>query len=189
MLVRAFIRELIASTPRHKTGLAASSIPSLFHVHPLEPSHFSKTTAPIIGIGKNVLQSCLCANGPTANRSAPKYAACSGKFYRDLAAQGMKVRVGIQASGHARWFERLLSESQFELWIGDAAEIRTKRVRKQFGPSPQAAGSPVFIYGCNSDAGVGAMGRYRPFSTPCRGRSEQARSRGQESNSGSGSGP
>ena len=28
------------------------------------------------------------------------------KFYRDLAAQGKKVRVGMEASGHARWFER-----------------------------------------------------------------------------------
>src|SRR5438093_1922152 len=37
----------------------------------------------------------------------------------------------MEASGHARWFERLLTEVQFELWIGDAAEIRTKRVRKQ----------------------------------------------------------
>ncbi len=53
------------------------------------------------------------------------------KFYRELAAQGMKVRVGMEASGHARWFERLLAELNFELWIGDAAEIRTKRVRKQ----------------------------------------------------------
>ena len=53
------------------------------------------------------------------------------KFYRDLAAQGIKVRVGMEASGHARWFERLLAELNFELWIGDAAEIRTKRVRKQ----------------------------------------------------------
>ena len=43
----------------------------------------------------------------------------------------MKVRVGMEASGQARWFERLLGELQFELWIGDAAEIRTKRVRKQ----------------------------------------------------------
>src|SRR5712664_984298 len=50
-------------------------------------------------------------------------------FYRALA--GQKVRVGMEASGHARWFERLLAELQFELWIGDAAEIRTKRVRKQ----------------------------------------------------------
>lgn len=53
------------------------------------------------------------------------------KFYRAVAAQGVKVRVGMEASGHARWFERLLAELQIELWIGDAAEIRTKRVRKQ----------------------------------------------------------
>ena len=53
------------------------------------------------------------------------------KFYQALAAQGMKVRVGMEASGHARWFERLLAELHFELWSGDAAEIRTKRVRKQ----------------------------------------------------------
>src|SRR5208282_4169473 len=53
------------------------------------------------------------------------------KFYRDLAAQNKKVRVGMEASGHARWFERLLAELTFELWIGDASEIRSKRVRKQ----------------------------------------------------------
>src|SRR5260370_13680646 len=53
------------------------------------------------------------------------------KFYRDLAGQGMKVRVGMEASGHARWFERLLAELNFELWIGVAAEIRRERVRKQ----------------------------------------------------------
>ena len=51
------------------------------------------------------------------------------KFYRDL--MGQKVRVGMEASGHGRWFERLLAELQMELWIGDAAEIRAKRVRKQ----------------------------------------------------------
>ena len=50
-------------------------------------------------------------------------------FYRALA--GQRVRIGMEASGHARWFERLVAELQFELWIGDAAEIRTKRVRKQ----------------------------------------------------------
>jgi transposase len=53
------------------------------------------------------------------------------KFYRALAAAGQQVRVGMEASGQARWFERLLSELQFELWIGDAAEIQSKRVRKQ----------------------------------------------------------
>jgi transposase len=41
------------------------------------------------------------------------------------------VRVGIEATGHARWFERLLAELKFELWIGNAAEIRAARVRKQ----------------------------------------------------------
>jgi transposase len=53
------------------------------------------------------------------------------KFYRNLDAQGVTARIGMEASGHARWFERLIAELQFELWIGDAAEIRTKRVRKQ----------------------------------------------------------
>jgi transposase len=53
------------------------------------------------------------------------------KFYRDLAAQGKKVRVGMEASGQARWFERLLAELNFELWIGDATEIARKRERKQ----------------------------------------------------------
>ena len=52
-------------------------------------------------------------------------------FYRALSEQGVKVRVGMEASGQARWFERLMGELHFELWIGDAAEIRTKRVRKQ----------------------------------------------------------
>src|SRR5712691_11817891 len=34
-------------------------------------------------------------------------------FYRALASQ--KVRVGMEASGHARWFERLMAELQLEL--------------------------------------------------------------------------
>src|SRR5215467_9693839 len=57
---------------------------------------------------------------------------CGGaeKFYRDLAKQGKKVRVGMEASGHARWFERLLGELKIELWVGDAAVIRAKRGRK-----------------------------------------------------------
>ncbi len=53
------------------------------------------------------------------------------KCYRDLAARGGKLRVGMEASGQARWFERLLAELNVELWIGDAAEIRAKRVRKK----------------------------------------------------------
>jgi len=37
----------------------------------------------------------------------------------------------MEATGYSRWFERLLAELGFELCIGNAAEIKTKRVRKQ----------------------------------------------------------
>jgi transposase len=53
------------------------------------------------------------------------------QFYRELQQQHIAVRVGMESSGHSRWFERLLRELQFELWIGDPAQIRSKRVRKQ----------------------------------------------------------
>jgi transposase len=53
------------------------------------------------------------------------------KFYRDLKERGVEVRIGMEAGGHARWFERLLAELQFELWIGDAAQKSKQRVRKQ----------------------------------------------------------
>jgi transposase len=52
------------------------------------------------------------------------------QFYRDLCARGIEARIGMEASGHARWFERLISELGFELWVGDAAAISSKRVRK-----------------------------------------------------------
>jgi len=53
------------------------------------------------------------------------------KFYRDLQQRGVSVRVGMEATGYSRWFERLLAELGIEMWIGNAAEIKTKRVRKQ----------------------------------------------------------
>ena len=53
------------------------------------------------------------------------------QFYRKLQGQNRKVRLGMESSGHSRWFERLLHELGIELWIGDPAEIRSKRVRKQ----------------------------------------------------------
>jgi transposase len=53
------------------------------------------------------------------------------RFYRTLKEQGANVRVGIEATGHARWFERLLAELEYELWVGDPAQIKAKRVRKQ----------------------------------------------------------
>jgi transposase len=53
------------------------------------------------------------------------------QFYQELRQRNVLVRAGMEASGHSRWFEHLLRDLQFELWIGDAAEIRSKRVRKQ----------------------------------------------------------
>ena len=50
------------------------------------------------------------------------------RYYRGL--NGQRVRVGIEATGHARWFEGLLTELKYELWVGDPAQIRAKRVRK-----------------------------------------------------------
>src|SRR5260370_20965276 len=49
-------------------------------------------------------------------------------FYVALAAP---VRIGVEATGYTRWFERMLAELGHELWIGDAAQIRASMVRKQ----------------------------------------------------------
>ena len=51
------------------------------------------------------------------------------QFYRGLG--GQQVRVGMEACGHYPWFERLLAELGFELWFGDAAQVRASVVRKQ----------------------------------------------------------
>ena len=51
------------------------------------------------------------------------------QFYRSLAGQA--VRVGVEASGPMRWFERLLAELGQELWIGNPAAIRAAEPRKQ----------------------------------------------------------
>jgi transposase len=51
------------------------------------------------------------------------------QFYRSLG--GQVVRVGMEASGQSRWFERLLAELGYELWVGDPAKIRATQPRKQ----------------------------------------------------------
>ena len=56
----------------------------------------------------------------------------TGRAVLSRVQQARRDRAGGHGSQrHARWFERLLTELQFELWIGDAAAVRTKRVRKQ----------------------------------------------------------
>jgi transposase len=57
-------------------------------------------------------------------------------FYAELRGG---VRVGIEATGHTRWFERMLAEMGHELWIGDAAQIRAAMVRKQKTDTRDAA--------------------------------------------------
>ena len=60
----------------------------------------------------------------------------AAEFYRQLSGA---VRVGIEATGHTRWFERLLAECGHQLWVGDAARIRAAEVRKQKTDARDAA--------------------------------------------------
>ena len=59
------------------------------------------------------------------------------QFYRGLA--GEAVRVGMEASGHSRWFEALLAELGMELWIGHPSAIRAAAPRKQKTDARDAA--------------------------------------------------
>src|SRR6202007_2690626 len=49
----------------------------------------------------------------------------------DLKNTGIWVRGGMEATGYSRWFERLLAELGIEIWMGDPAEIKAKRVKKR----------------------------------------------------------
>src|SRR5260221_2260185 len=53
------------------------------------------------------------------------------RFYRDLKQRGICARVGMEATGYSRWVERLLAELGLEVWMGDPAEIKVKRVKEQ----------------------------------------------------------
>jgi len=49
-------------------------------------------------------------------------------FYAGL---GKPALIGIEATGYTQWFERLVADLGHELWVGDAAEIRARAVRRQ----------------------------------------------------------
>jgi transposase len=68
------------------------------------------------------------ATGELSERRLDHQTGEAEAFYRNL--QG-PVRVGIEATGPIRWFERWLAELGHELWIGDSAKIRASEVRKQ----------------------------------------------------------
>ena len=53
------------------------------------------------------------------------------RFIRDLKQRGISMRVGTEATGYSRWFERLLAELGFQVWIGDPTEMKTRRVKKR----------------------------------------------------------
>jgi transposase len=50
------------------------------------------------------------------------------QFYQSLPSG---ARVGVEATGNMLWFERLLQSCGHQLWVGDAAAIRSKDTRKQ----------------------------------------------------------
>ena len=51
------------------------------------------------------------------------------KFYRQFG--GQEVIVGFEASGYAAWFEELLEELGYQIWIGHASAIRSFARRRQ----------------------------------------------------------
>lgn len=51
------------------------------------------------------------------------------KFYQQFA--GQEVIVGFEASGYAAWFEELLEELRYQIWIGHATAIRLFARRRQ----------------------------------------------------------
>ena len=68
------------------------------------------------------------ATGEIVERRLEHASGEAQSFYAGLPAP---ARVGMEATGYARWFERMLREQGHELWIGNAAAIRAARVRKQ----------------------------------------------------------
>src|SRR5262244_400835 len=88
------------------------------------------------------------------------------KFYRDLKVKAANVRVGMEATGHARWFERLLAELGLGLWIGDPAESKAKRVRKAEDGPPGCRAAAAVAAGGSLSSRVGTQsGKSRSAST------------------------
>jgi hypothetical protein len=59
------------------------------------------------------------------------------KFYRDLKLRGVNVRVGMEATGHARWFERLC------VWVAVVCSVFSLAGRLPSAPS--ASGFPLLF--------------------------------------------
>jgi transposase len=48
------------------------------------------------------------------------------EFYASLQKP---VRVGMEATGYAQWFERMLAKLGHELWVGDGAQAKNRCAR------------------------------------------------------------
>jgi len=66
--------------------------------------------------------------GEYENRRLDHKSGEAERFYRGLA--GQQVRVGMEATGGMRWFERMLGELGFELWVGDPGKVRAAAAQK-----------------------------------------------------------
>ena len=66
--------------------------------------------------------------GETEERKLMHASGEARQFYEGLAGT---VRVGLESTGNSHWFVDMLTELGHEVWIGDAAQIRAKQVRKQ----------------------------------------------------------
>jgi len=92
----------------------------------------------------------------------------SEKFYRELKATGCRVRVWMEATGHARWFEQLLGGLNIELWVGDTAPARLTGAVGSIEPDDRGvkrsrrAGSPATARGVAPDDASWGGTYYRP---------------------------
>jgi transposase len=68
------------------------------------------------------------ASGEISERRLEHESGEAKPFYEALPSS---ARVGMEATGQAHWFARMLAEQGHELWVGDAAQIRAGMVRKQ----------------------------------------------------------
>lgn len=74
---------------------------------------------------------CYCdsRDGEVKIKDLHHYADDVRSFYEQF--KGEQTIVGYETSGYARWFETLLFELNYEVWVGDAAEIARLGRRRQ----------------------------------------------------------
>src|SRR5437763_3510760 len=64
------------------------------------------------------------------------------RYYRQLSGP---VRIGLESTGNCHWFVDMLTELGYEVWIGDAAKIRARQVRKRSEEHTSELQSPMYL--------------------------------------------